>query len=103
MKYNLLLAMSYFLLFANNLHAQSITLDKNNMEPINVSMSVEKLMSRQVVKVIKDSTIQKADEPTYARIKGVNFKNGTIEVKVLSRWVETGTEGLFSDIKIKKE
>ena len=48
-------------------------------------MIVEKLMGKQAVKVIKDSTIKEVDEPTFVKIKGINFKDGTIEVKVLSR------------------
>ncbi len=86
MKNILLLVISCFVVFANNLHAQSISLDKNNIEPVNVSMSVEKLMGKEVVvKVIKDSSVKEVDEPTFVKIKGINFKNGTIEVKVLSR------------------
>jgi len=42
-------------------------------------------MDKQVLKVIKDSAIKEVDEPTFVKIKGINFKNGTIEVKVLSR------------------
>jgi hypothetical protein len=48
-------------------------------------MSIEKLMGNEVVKAIKDSSVKDVDEPTFVKIKGVNFKNGTIEVKVLSR------------------
>ena len=92
MKHNLLLVIGFSLISANNLPAQSITLDKNNLVPTNVSMSVEKLMGKQAVKVIKDSTVQKADEPTYVRIKGIDFKNGTIEVKVLSRLVKNAPD-----------
>ena len=74
-----------FAVVANGLHAQSVSLDKDNIEPIHVSLSAEKLMGKQAVKVVKDSTIKEADEPTFARIKKINFKNGTIVVKVLSR------------------
>ncbi|WP_155975840.1 hypothetical protein [Daejeonella oryzae] len=35
--------------------------------------------------ISKDSTIKEFDEPTFVKIRGVNFKNGTIQVKVLSR------------------
>lgn len=73
------------IVLANNLYAQSIRFDKNNMEPVNVFMSVEKLAGKDVLKVIKDSSVKKVDEPTFVKIKGVNFKNGVIEVKVLSR------------------
>ena len=85
MKRNLLFVIILFLIFENGLPAQSITLNENNIEPVNVTMSIEKLMDKQVVKVIKDSSIKEFDEPTFVRIKAINFKNGTIEVKVLSR------------------
>ena len=85
MKNIILSITSCLVVIANNLHAQSIRLDKNNIEPVNVSMSVEKLMGKEVVKVIKDSSVKEVDEPTFVKIKGINFKDGTIEVKVLSR------------------
>jgi hypothetical protein len=85
MKLNLLFVIMLFLFFEDSLSAQLISLDKNNIEAVNVTMSIEKLMDKKVLKVIKDSTIKEVDEPTFVKIKGVNFKNGTIEVKVLSR------------------
>jgi hypothetical protein len=66
-------------------YSQTIKLESNKLEAVNVSMSIEKLMGEEVVKAVKDSSVKEADEPTFAKIKGVNFKNGTIEVKVLSR------------------
>ena len=69
----------------NNLHGQSIKLDKNNIEAINVSMSLEKIMGKKAIKVIKDSGVKEFDEPTFVKIKGIDFQNGKIEVKVLSR------------------
>jgi hypothetical protein len=68
-----------------SLNAQTIKLNKNSLDAVGVYMSIEKLMGREVVKVIKDSTVKESDEPTFARSKGIDFKNGTIEVKVLSR------------------
>jgi len=85
MKLNLFFVIVLFLFFENGPSAQSITFNKNNIEAVNVTMSIEKLMHKQVVKVIKDSTIKEVDEPTFVRIKGINFKNAIIEVKVLSR------------------
>ena len=85
MKNILLSAISCFVIFASNLQAQSIKFDKNNIEAVNVYMSVEKLMGKEVVKVIKDSSVKKADEPTFVKLTKINFKNGTIEVTVLSR------------------
>src|SRR5436189_3355293 len=81
----LITAISCFFIYATKLHAQSIRLDKSNTEPFSVSMTVEKVGGKEVIKVIKDSTIKEFDEPTFVRIKGISFKNGTIEVKVLSR------------------
>lgn len=85
MKLNLLFVIIMFSFFENSLLSQSITFNKNNVEAINVMMSIENLMDQQVVRVIKDSSIKEVDEPTFVRIKGIDFKNGTIEVKVLSR------------------
>lgn len=77
---------------ANNLQAQSIRLDKSNMEPVNVDMTLEYLMGKQAVKVIKDSTIKAFDEPTFVKLKGTDFNNGTIEVKVLSRLLKNAPD-----------
>jgi hypothetical protein len=76
---------SCIMMLANNLFAQSIRLDKNNLEPVHVFMSAQKMAGKDVLKVIKDSSVKKVDEPTFVKLKGINFKNGIIEVKVLSR------------------
>ncbi len=55
-------------------------------------MSIEKLDGNEVIKVIKDTSVKEADEPTFVKIDGVNFKNGTIEVKVLSRLLKTAPD-----------
>ena len=68
-----------------SLCAQTIKLDENSLEAHKVYMSFEKLKDKKVVKVIKDSTVIAVDEPTFAKLKNVRFKNGVIEVKVLSR------------------
>jgi len=46
----------------------------------------------EVLRVTKDPKIETFDEPTYARVIGTNFKNGTIEVKVLSRLLPDAPE-----------
>lgn len=73
-------------------YSQTIKLDSNRLEAVNVSMSIEKLMGKEVVKAIKDSSVKEVDEPTFVKIKGVNFKNGTIEVKVLSRLLKNAPD-----------
>jgi len=68
-----------------SLYSQTFKFDKIKLQAINSSMSIEKLMGKETIKVIQDSTVTKANEPTYVRIKDVEFRNGTIEVKVLSK------------------
>jgi hypothetical protein len=77
--------MCCFALLTNQLHAQLISLDKHNTEPVHVFMTAEKLAGKEAIKVIKDSAVKAFDEPTFVKIRGIDFKNGTIEVKVLSR------------------
>ena len=57
-----------------------------------VYMSIEKLMGSEAVRVVKDSTVTLNDEPTFVKIKGVNFKNGIIEIKVLSRLLKNAPD-----------
>jgi hypothetical protein len=64
MKKILLIIFVYFLLNTNSLYSQPIVFDKNKLEAVNVYMSLEQLMSRQVVKVVKDSAVKTSDQPT---------------------------------------
>jgi hypothetical protein len=73
-------------------YSQTIKPDSNRLEAVNASMSIEKLMGKDVVKAIKDSSVKEVDEPTFVKIKGIDFKNGTIEVKVLSRLLENAPD-----------
>lgn len=73
-------------------YSQMIRLDSNRLEAVNVSMSIEKLLGKKVIKVIKDSSVKEVDEPTFVKIKGINFKNGTIEVKVLGRLLKNAPD-----------
>ena len=73
-------------------YSQTVKFDSNRLEAVNVSMSIEKLKGKEVVKVIKDSSVKEYDEPTFVKIKGSNFKNGTIEVKVLSRLLKNAPD-----------
>ena len=73
------------LLSSTMLFSQTIKFEKNRFEPVNVTMATEELTGKETVKVIKDSSVKEFDEPTFVKIKGTDFKNGTIEVNVLSR------------------
>lgn len=65
---------------------------KTALEAYQVSMELVELDGKTAVKVIKDAAITMFDEPTFVRIKDVNFLNGTIEVKVLSRLLKNAPE-----------
>lgn len=41
--------------------------------------------NKTVIKAIKDTGVKAVDEPTYIKLKDIDFANGLIEVKVLSR------------------
>ncbi len=72
--------------------AQDFVLTKDKLEAVAVVMSLEKLDNKSVVKVSKDPAMTTADEPTYVKLKGTDFKDGTIEVSVLSRLLPTAPE-----------
>ena len=64
-----------------SLSAQNIKLDNNTLFASNVALFFEK----NVVRVAIDTSIKGFDQPTYAKLKDINFQNGIIEVKVLSK------------------
>ncbi|TDB59538.1 hypothetical protein [Arundinibacter roseus] len=72
--------------------AQRILPSKDRLSPIQVSMSIERILGKEAIRVVKDSAVQKFDEPTFVRLNGVDFTNGTIEVKVLSRLLKNAPE-----------
>ena len=73
------------LLSSINLYSQTIKFDQGRFESNHVSVAIEKVMDKMALRVVKDSTVTEADEPTFARTKEIDFRNGTIEVSVLSR------------------
>ena len=92
MKSITLAILSCLLLGSTKIYSQTIKFENTRLEPVQVSMSIEKLMGKQALKVIKDPTVKGVDEPTFVKIKGIDFKNGTIEVKVLSRLLKDAPE-----------
>ncbi|MBD0369040.1 MAG: hypothetical protein ICV53_23415 [Flavisolibacter sp.] len=73
------------LFVTKGLYGQNVGLEANNLVANKVYMSLEMFQGKEVVKVIKDSAVKEADEPTFVRIKNSDFKDGIIEVNVLSR------------------
>ncbi len=87
----------YFLIFCSlfataGSYAQTVKLGNYELEAVSASVSKETLTNKEVVKVIKDSSVQKVDEPTFAKLKNINFSNCIIEVKVLSRLLKTAPD-----------
>ena len=76
---------SLLLLSSINLYSQTIKFDQSRFESNHVSVAIEKVMGKMALRVVKDSTVKEADEPTFARTKEIDFSNGIIEVSVLSR------------------
>jgi hypothetical protein len=74
------------------LSAQTIDFRKAGLKPVHVSMWLTEMNGAKVVRVIKDSSIKEVDEPTFVRLNEIDFKNGTIEVKVLSKLLPDATE-----------
>lgn len=75
-----------------SLQAQGIKFSENSLRPFQVFSSFEKVMGKTALRVVKDSAIKAVDEPTFVKVKGVDFKDGTIEVKVLSRRLKNAPE-----------
>ncbi|WP_312905855.1 MULTISPECIES: hypothetical protein [Sphingobacterium] len=80
--------------FVANANAQTIEYAGEKFEMSNVKASVETFHGEKVLKVERD--LQKipfdtsrleatVDEPTFVKLKGLNFENGTIEVKFYSQ------------------
>ncbi|TDE16160.1 hypothetical protein [Dyadobacter psychrotolerans] len=72
--------------------AQTIKLDLKRLEPIQASMSIQTITGKQALRVLKDTAVKKVDEPTFVKLKGVDFRDGIIEVKVLSRLLKDAPE-----------
>lgn len=70
----------------------NIAMNAENFIPVNSFISNLEIDGTEVLRVIKDPKIEAFDEPTYAKVSGSTFKNGTVEVKVLSRLLPDAPE-----------
>jgi hypothetical protein len=73
----------------SNLKAQTVQLNSETLNSNKVSVSFTAVKGKKAVRVVKDSSIKDVDEATFAKLKNIDFKNGTIEVNVLSRLLKT--------------
>lgn len=80
-----LIPLATCLLITSTLFGQRIKLTNENTQSNLVNASFENTMGKGVIRVVKDKAVTEADEPTYVKIKGIAFKNGTIEIEVRSK------------------
>lgn len=80
------------LLLNGVVQAQTTKFRNYEVQPVSVQISTVKIMGKTALRAVKDSAVKAFDEPTYIRINNVDFKNGTIEVKVLSRLLPNAPE-----------
>ena len=79
-------------LYTPTVSGQEFNVTKDKLEPNKVLMSVEKMDGKDVVKVVMDPAVKEPDQPTYVKLTDVEFKDGTIEVSVLSKLVPNAPE-----------
>ena len=68
--------------------------DLANLCPVNTFVSAAKVEGKATVRVTKDPKVTAVDEATFARLVDVDFKNGVIEVTVLSKLLAVGQSRL---------
>lgn len=77
--------------------AQTISFENRQFDLVNVHASLVQLNGQQVLKVERDlerlpfevnNLAKTVDEPTFVKLRELDFQDGTIEVKVLSRLQE---------------
>lgn len=79
------LILVFVLLVINKAMAQQIKLDEDRLTAVQISMSITHIKGKKAVRVVKSSAVKEDDEATYVKINDFNFKNGVIEVEILSR------------------
>ncbi len=56
-----------------------------NLRPVNTFVSTARIEGKEALRVTKDPKVTAVDEATFARLGNADFKNGIIEVTVLSK------------------
>ena len=74
-----------YILLSGNAFGQKMKLIGDSVEDVSVHSSQGKIDGKAALRITKDSVVVAFDEPTFSRINGIEFENGTIEVRVLSR------------------
>jgi hypothetical protein len=85
MKLILMPFVALVLVGASLLSSQTIQPDTFNFQAVGVSVAAQRVEAKEAIRVVKDAAVKEFDEPTFAKLKGVSFHNGTIEVKLRSK------------------
>jgi hypothetical protein len=72
--------------------AQKIKLTQQNLKPVQVGLSFNPFAGKEAIRVVKDTNVKAVDQPSFVKIADVDFRNGTIEVTVLSRLLPDAPE-----------
>jgi hypothetical protein len=62
------------------------------LDPVNTFVKIDQVAGKDVVRVTKNPKVQAVDEPTFAKLIDSDFKNGVIEVTVLSKLLENAPD-----------
>lgn len=84
-RYRKLFFSCLLLLITSQILAQNVALTAKDLTAVQVNMSITKVQGRTAVRVVKDSTVKLFDQPTFVKLNNIDFRNGTIKLKVLSR------------------
>ncbi len=69
-----------------------ISMEVASFHPVNTFIATDKLDGKETIRVTKDPKVTAVDEATFARLVGSEFKNGIIEVKILSKLLENAPD-----------
>jgi hypothetical protein len=92
MKHHVIFSIILAAMSFSDVAAQTATPAITKLQAVSVSMSAERIGTQNAIRVVKDDSVKAFDEPTFAKLKDVKFKNGTIEARVLSRLLKDAPE-----------
>jgi hypothetical protein len=76
----------------STMYAQAVNLTISDLQAVGVSVASQRVAEIEAIRVVKDPAVKEFDEPTFAKLKGIRFRNGTIEVKVLSKLLKNAPD-----------
>ena len=63
-----------------------------SFRPVNTFINTDTIEGKATIRVTKDPKVKAVDEATFARLVASDFRNGLIEVKVLSKLLENAPD-----------